>query len=64
MLDSDGRSYRGHGNLALETPTDGIVNTLGLAPSRRHTLEAVRLVAVEAVGAYMSMSVLHPYPVS
>lgn len=45
-------SYRGHGNLALETPADGIVNTLGLAPGRRHTLEAVRLVAVEAVGAY------------
>lgn len=46
------RSYRGHGNLALETPADGIVNTLRLAPGRRHTLEAVRLVAVEAVGAY------------
>lgn len=46
------KSYRGHGNLALETPADGIVNTLGLAPRRRDTLEAVRLMAVEAVGAY------------
>ena len=44
-------SYRGHGGLALEAAADGIVNTLGLAPRRRHTLEPVRLVTVEAVGA-------------
>ena len=27
-----GKSYGGHGNLALEAAADGIVNTLGLAP--------------------------------
>jgi len=44
----------GHGHLALEAAADGIVNTLGLAPRLTDTLEAVRLVTVEAVGAYSS----------
>ena len=45
-------SYGGHGNLALETTADSIVNTLGLAPRGVNTHEPVRLVTVEAVGAY------------
>lgn len=44
-------SYGGHGGLALEAAADGIVNTLGLAPRGANTLEPVRLVTVEAVGA-------------
>jgi hypothetical protein len=44
----------GHGHLALEAAADGIINTLGLAPALANTLEAVGLVAVEAVGAYSS----------
>jgi len=47
----EGVSYGGHGNLALEAAADGIVNTLGLAPRGSNTLEPVRLVTVEAVGA-------------
>lgn len=43
---------RGHGHLALEATADGIVNSLRLAPRLTDTLETVRLVTVEAVGAY------------
>jgi hypothetical protein len=45
---------RGHSHLALETAADGIIDSLRLAPRLTKTLEAVRLVAVEAVGAYSS----------
>ena len=41
----------GHGHLALETATNAVVNTLGLAPRGANALEPVRLVTVEAVRA-------------
>lgn len=44
-------THRRHGDNALEASPDGIVDTLGLAPRRRHALEAVGLVAPEALGA-------------
>jgi hypothetical protein len=44
---TDGR----HSHLSLEAATDSIVNSLRLAPRLTDTLETVRLVTVEAVGA-------------
>ena len=41
----------GHGHLALETATNAVVNTLGLAPRGANAHEPVRLVTVEAVRA-------------
>ena len=58
----------GHGHLSLEAATDGIINTLGLAPRLTDTLETVRLVTVEAVGAYSSrcqssdLQLVSPWP--
>lgn len=41
----------GHGHLALETATNAVINTLGLAPRGANAHEPVRLVTVEAVRA-------------
>ena len=46
----------GHGHLSLEAATDGIINTLGLAPRLTNAHKAVRLVTLEAVGTYNSRS--------
>lgn len=46
-----GATHRRHGDDALEASADGIIDTLGLAPGRRDTLETVGLVAPETLGA-------------
>ena len=51
-------TYRGHSQVALEPPADAGVDTLGLPPAGVDTLEAVTLVASEALRAYIqSMSI-------
>ena len=45
-------TYRGHNSLALEPPTNTVVNTLGFAPAASDTHKAVALVAVEERSAY------------
>jgi len=44
---------RWHSSLALEAPTDTVVDALGLTPCGRNTLEEVGLMSVEAFGALL-----------
>lgn len=46
----------GHGHLSLEAATDGIIDSLGLAPRGANAHKTVRLVTVEAVGTYSGRS--------
>lgn len=57
LFPSWGVSHLGHGSLSLETSADAVIDTLGLSPAGVDTHEAVRLVAVEARGAYKSRKV-------
>jgi hypothetical protein len=42
----------GHSHLALETTTNAVINSLGLAPRGADAHEPITLVTVEAVSAY------------
>merc|ERR1712230_280313 len=53
VLDVGAVADAGHGQVALETPPDTVVNTLGLAPCRRDAGAAVRLVALERLCALL-----------
>lgn len=46
------KTYRGHGQVALEASPNPVIDTLGLPPCRRDTLEPVALVPGEALRAY------------
>ena len=48
-------TYRRHRDLALEPPSDPIVDTLGLSPVRRHTLVGIALMSIEALGVYFTL---------
>lgn len=58
------RAYLRHSSLALEPPPHTVVDTLGLPPARVDALEAVALVAVEALRVCIPISISNcPYDV-
>lgn len=57
-----GLTYRGHGQVALEPPSDARVDTLGLPPAGVDALEAVTLVASEALRAYCPSTSISQFP--
>ncbi len=50
--DSLSQTYRWHHQVALESPTDSIVDTFRLSPARVDTHEPITLVTGEALRAY------------
>lgn len=46
-------AYRWHNSLALESPSNSIIDSFWLAPIRCHTFESVALMSIEMFGVFL-----------